>query len=50
MEKYNKISGKMYKHSVQQKVQQKVKQKVHNDYVALSIKQFMFARLVELIY
>ena len=46
MEKYNKISGKMYKHSVQQKV----KQKVHNDYVALSIKQFMFAKLVELIY
>ena len=29
MEKYNKISSKMYKHLKQQKEQQKVQQKVH---------------------
>ena len=35
MEKHNKISSEMYKHLVQQKVQRKV----HNNYVALLIKQ-----------
>ena len=29
MEKYNKISSKMYKHLEEQKEQQKVQQKVH---------------------
>ena len=46
MEKYNKISSKMYKHLVQQIIQQKVQQKVHNNYVALLIKQFVFTKLV----
>ena len=54
MEKYNKISSKMYKQlvqqtaqqKVQQNVQQKVQQKVHNNYVALLIKQLVFAKLV----
>ena len=46
MKKYNKISNKMYKHLVQQKVQQKV----HNNYVALFIKQFKFTKLVESLY
>ena len=44
MEKYNKISSRMYKHivkqKVQQKMQQKVQQKVHNNYVPLLIKRF----------
>ena len=48
MEKYNKILGKMYKHSVQQivqqKVQQKVKQKVNNNYTALLIKRFALTK------
>ena len=44
MEKYNKISSKMY--LVQQIMQQKVQQKVHNNYVALLIKQFVFTKLV----
>ena len=46
MEKYNKISSKMYKNLVQQKVQQKM----HNKYVAPLIKQFVFTRLVESLY
>ena len=54
MEKYKIISSKMYKHLVQQKVQQKaqqnVQQKVHNNYVALLIKQFVFTKLVESLY
>ena len=41
--KYNKISSKMYKQLLQQIVQQKV----HNNYVALLIKQFVFNKLVE---
>ena len=45
MENYNKISGKMYKHLVQQKLQQKVQQnvqqKVHSNNVALFIKRFL---------
>ena len=32
---------------VQQKVQQKAQQKVHNNYVALLIKQFVFTQSVE---
>ena len=51
MEKYNKMSSKMYKHLVQQivqqKEQQKLQQKVHNNYVALLIKQFVCTRLLE---
>ena len=55
MEKYNKISSKMYKYlvqqivqqKVQQKAQQKAQQKVRNNYVALLIKQFVFTRSVE---
>ena len=47
MEKYNKISSKMYKYLVQQIVQQKAQQKVHNNYVALLIKQFVFTKSVE---
>ena len=50
MEKYNKISSKMYKHLVQQIVQQKLQQKVHNNYVAPLIKQFVFTKLVESLY
>ena len=54
MEKYNKILSKRYKHlgqqTVQQKVQQKMQQKVHNNYVALLIKQFVFTKLVESLY
>ena len=54
MEKYNKMSSKRYKHLVQQtvqeKVQQKMQQKVHNNYVALLIKQFVFTKLVESLY
>ena len=54
MEKYNKISSKMYKHLVQQiiqqNVQQKVQQKVHNNYVAPFIKQSVFTKLVESLY
>ena len=46
MEKYNKISSKMYKHLVQQIMQQKVQQKVHNNYIALLIKQFVFTKLI----
>ena len=46
MEKYNKISSKMYKHLAQQIMQQKVQQKVHNNYVALLIKQFVFTKLI----
>ena len=45
----------MYKHLVQQivqqkeqqKLQQKLQQKVHNNYVALLIKQFVCTRLLE---
>ena len=48
MEKYNKISSKIYKHlvyqKVQQKVQQKVHQKVHNIYVPLFRKRFVFEK------
>ena len=47
MHKYNKISSKMYKHLVQQKVEQQVQQKVHNNYVALFMKRFVFTKLVE---
>ena len=51
MEKYNKISSKMYKQLVQQKAQQKtqqkVQQKVHSSYAALLIKRFLFTKLVE---
>ena len=51
MEKYNKISSKMYKQLVQQKAQQKtqqkVQQKVHSSYAALLIKRFLFINLVE---
>ena len=43
MEKYNKILSKMYKRLVQQTVQKKV----HNNYVALLIKQFVFTKLVD---
>ena len=50
MEKYNKISSKMYKHLVQQSVQQKGQQKVHSNYVTLLIKQFVFTKLVESLY
>ena len=50
MEKYNKVSSKMYKHLMQQIVQQKVQQKVHNDYVALLIKGFVFTNLEEPLY
>ena len=50
MEKYNKISSKMYKHLVQQIVQQKVQQKVHNNYVAFFIKGFVFTKLAECVY
>ena len=46
MEKYNKISSEMYQHLVQQTVQQKV----HNNYVVLLIKQFVFTKLVESLY
>ena len=46
MEKYNKISSKMYNYLVQQKVQQKV----HNNHVALLIKQFVFTKLAESLY
>ena len=49
------MSSKMYKHLVQQivqqkeqqKLQQKLQQKVHNNYVALLIKQFVSTRLLE---
>ena len=40
----------MYKHLVQQIVQQKVQQKLHNNYVALLIKRFVFTKLVESLY
>ena len=43
MEKYIKIPSKMQKHLVQQIVQQKVRR----NYVALSIKRFVFTKLVE---
>ena len=46
MEKYNKISSKMYKNLVQQKVQEKM----HNNYVVPLIKQFVFTKLVESLY
>ena len=52
--KYKKIPSKMYKQLVQQivqqKVQQKGQQKVHNIYVALLIKQFVFTKLMESLY
>ena len=38
MEKHNKISNKMYEHFVEQKVQQNV----HNNYVAVLIKNDLF--------
>ena len=50
MQKYNKISSKMCKHLKQQIVQQQVQEKVHNNYVALLIKQFFFAKLDESLY
>ena len=50
MEKYNKVSSKMYKHLLQQKMQHKVQQKMHNNYVALLIKEFVFTNLVESFY
>ena len=50
MEKYNKVSSKMYKHLLQQKMQHKVQQKMHNNYVALLIKEFVFTKLVESFY
>ena len=53
MEKYNKILGKMYLKQliVQKKVKKKkVQQKVHNSYIALLIKQFVFTKLVESLY
>ena len=44
----------MYKRVVQQKAQQKVQQnvqqKLHNNHVALLIKQFVFTKLVESLY
>ena len=46
MEKYNKISSKMYKHLVQQMVQQKVQQKVHKNYIAVLIKRFGISLLI----
>ena len=46
MEKYNKLSSKMYNHLLQQIVQQKL----HNNHVALLIKEFVFTRLVESLY
>ena len=50
MEKYNKISRKMYNYLVQQIVQQKVQQNVCNNYVAPLIKQFVLIKLVESLY
>ena len=50
MEKYNKVSSKIYKHLLQQKMQHKVQQKMHNNYVALLIKEFVFTNLVESFY
>ena len=50
MEKYNKVSSKMYKYLLQQKMQHKVQQKMHNNYVALLIKEFVFTNLVESFY
>ena len=59
MMKYNKTPSKMYKQlvqqkvqqnmqqKVQQKVQQKKQQKVHNNYVSLLIKQFVFTKSME---
>ena len=44
----------MFKRVVQQKapqkVQQNVQQKLHNNHVALLIKQFVFTKLVESLY
>ena len=44
----------MYKRVVQQKAQQKVQQnvqqKLHNNHIALLIKQFVFTKLVESLY
>ena len=40
----------MYKHLVQQTVHQKVQQNVHNNCVALLIKQFVFTKFVESLY
>ena len=50
MEKYNKISSKMYKNLVRQIVQQKVQQKMYINYVALLIKRFVFTKLAESLY
>ena len=54
MEKYNKISSKMYTHLVQQIVQQieqqNVQEKVQNDYVAPLIKQSVFTKFEESLY
>ena len=50
MEKYNKISSKMYKNLVRQIVQQKVQQKMCINYVALLIKRFVFTKLAESLY
>ena len=48
MEKYNKISSKMYNYLMQQKMQQKVDKKCN--YVALLIRRFVFSKLVESVY
>ena len=58
MEKYNKISSKMYKQLVQQKVQQKVQkkvqqkveQKVYFNCVALLMRWFVLTKLVKPLY
>ena len=48
MEKYNKISSKMYNYLMQQKMQQKVDKKC--SYAALLIRRFVFSKLVEFVY
>ena len=48
MEKYNKISSKMYNYLMQQKMQQKVDKKCN--YAALLIRRFVFSKLVEFVY
>ena len=41
---YKQFVQQIVHQKVQQKVQQKLKQKVHNNYVALLIKQFVFIK------
>ena len=48
MEKYNKISSKMYNYLMQQKMQQKADKKCN--YAALLIRRFVFSKLVEFVY